>query len=93
MKNKIWFQITNGWSLRRIFYLGMGLLLVVQTFLNGPWFGFIIGGYFASMGLFGFGCAGNNCVPTTLNKTSTNQEELSDKIKSEDISESISINQ
>ena len=65
MIQKLWYQISSGWNLRRFFYTGIGMLLIAQSYLDGPWFGYFIGGYFASMGLFGFGCAGGHCFSPT----------------------------
>lgn len=30
--------------------------------MSQQWMGTVIGGYFASMGMFGFGCASGNCI-------------------------------
>jgi hypothetical protein len=39
----------------------LGLGIAIQAIFSREWIGIIFGGYFASMGLFGFGCAGGNC--------------------------------
>lgn len=57
MKNRI----LTGWSFRRALYLAMGLYVVVQGIVDREWFWLIPGIYFASMGLFAFGCASGNC--------------------------------
>lgn len=54
-------RIKSGWNLVRVIYLLVGLLVMVQSFLQKEWFGVFFGGYFASMGLFAFGCAAGNC--------------------------------
>ena len=55
------FRLRYGWSFVRIMYLGMGLALVYQSFQLQEWLAVAFGLYFASMGLFGFGCAGGAC--------------------------------
>lgn len=39
----------------------MGITFIIQSVLSQQWFGVAFGGYFASMGLFAFGCAAGNC--------------------------------
>ena len=57
MKNRI---LTN-WTFGRALYLVMGIVFIVQSIMNQQWLGVAFGGYFASMGLFAFGCAAGNC--------------------------------
>lgn len=57
MKNRI----LTGWSFRRALYLAMGLYVVAQGIIDREWLWLIPGIYFASMGLFAFGCASGNC--------------------------------
>lgn len=54
-------RILSGWTLTRVLYLAMGIYIVVQSVLEQQWIGILLGGYFASMGLFAFGCAAGNC--------------------------------
>lgn len=54
-------RLTQGWSARRVLYLLIGLAIAIQAGMVREWFGVAAGGYFAVMGLFGFGCAGGNC--------------------------------
>lgn len=54
-------RILSGWTLTRVLYLAMGTYIVVQSVLEQQWIGILLGGYFASMGLFAFGCAAGNC--------------------------------
>jgi hypothetical protein len=55
-------RITSGWTALRVIYLLMGLLMAVYSATTATWVGLVIGLYFASMGLFGFGCAAGNCA-------------------------------
>ena len=52
----------SGWTFRRVLYLGLGTLLIVQSIVNSMWIGVLFGAYFAAMGLFAFGCAGGQCA-------------------------------
>ena len=55
-------RILTNWTIMRGFYLVVGLYIVTQSVMNQEWFGVAFGGYFASMGLFAFGCASGNCM-------------------------------
>lgn len=54
-------RILTNWTFMRALYLLMGIAVIVQAVMSQQWFGVLIGGYFASMGLFAFGCAAGNC--------------------------------
>jgi hypothetical protein len=54
-------RILNNWTFMRALYLLMGIAVIVQSVMSQQWFGVAFGGYFASMGLFAFGCATGNC--------------------------------
>ena len=54
-------RILNNWTFMRALYLLIGIAIVVQSIMSQEWFGVAFGGYFASMGLFAFGCAAGNC--------------------------------
>jgi hypothetical protein len=57
MKNRIF----NNWNFKRIMYLGLGIVVIVQSYLSNQWLGVAMGSYLAAMGLFAFGCASGNC--------------------------------
>lgn len=61
-------RLTNGWNLTRVIYVLIGAALAYQSAAEKQWFGIFIGGYFAAMGLFAFGCAGGNCYPISRHK-------------------------
>jgi hypothetical protein len=44
--------------------------------MSQQWFGVVFGGYFASMGLFAFGCAAGNCAAEPLQKSNTTIEDV-----------------
>jgi hypothetical protein len=50
-------RILKGWTFIRVFYLVMGLIIGIHSAMNMEWMGAVLGTYFASMGLFSFGCA------------------------------------
>jgi hypothetical protein len=54
-------RILNGWTFVRVVYVILGSIVIIQSVLSKEWAGVIFGGYFASMGLFAFGCAAGNC--------------------------------
>jgi len=54
-------RILTNWTFVRVLYLLMGLLVIGQSAMSHQWIGILFGGYFASMGLFAFGCASGNC--------------------------------
>lgn len=54
-------KLLTGWTFRRIAYLLIGLAIMVNAIIVKEWWGLLLGGYFAAMGLFRFGCAGNAC--------------------------------
>lgn len=54
-------RILNGWTFTRALYLIMGVFVIINAVTNRQWLGIVFGGYFASMGLFAFGCASGNC--------------------------------
>lgn len=54
-------RILTGWTFIRGLYLVMGILVIIQSAKQQQWFGVLFGCYFASMGLFSFGCATGNC--------------------------------
>ena len=50
-------RILYGWTFRRVVYVLIGAYIIVQSIKDDQWIGISIGGYFAAMGLFAFGCA------------------------------------
>lgn len=66
-------RILTGWTLTRVLYLVMGTYIVVQSVLEQQWIGILLGGYFAAMGLFAFGCAAGNCGVGSYSEGRKNQ--------------------
>lgn len=54
-------NIIRGWTFSRILYAGVGLAIMADSIINQQWIGILLGGYFAAMGIFAFGCAAGNC--------------------------------
>lgn len=67
-------RILSGWTLTRVLYLVMGTYIIVQSVLEQQWIGILLGGYFASMGLFAFGCAAGNCGVGRYSEGHKNQD-------------------
>ena len=66
-------RILTGWTLTRALYLIMGRYIVVQSVLDQQWVGILLGGYFATIGLFAFGCAAGNCGVGSSSENQKNQ--------------------
>lgn len=73
-------RILTGWSFQRALFLLVGGFIMVQSAVEGQWFGIAFGSYFAAMGLFRFGCAAGGCYGDNCQTTSTqnDQNELQD---------------
>jgi hypothetical protein len=54
-------RLLTGWTIQRGLYVIIGGILITQSIMEAQWVGMAIGGYFASMGIFAFGCAAGNC--------------------------------
>jgi hypothetical protein len=57
-------RILTGWTFTRLIFLLLGGYMVIESAITNQWAGVFIGSYFASMGLFRFGCAAGSCFPT-----------------------------
>ena len=68
-------KMLTGWTLTRAIYLVIGLVFIIDSIINLQWFGIMFGGYFASMGLFNFGCAAGGCKVESKN-TDNKQSQL-----------------
>lgn len=59
-------RLLTGWTIQRGLYVIIGGILITQSIMEAQWIGMAIGGYFASMGIFAFGCAAGNCgIPSS----------------------------
>lgn len=54
-------RILTGWNFPRVFYVLIGSVVLIQSWMQNQWVGILFGAYFAAMGLFAFGCAAGNC--------------------------------
>lgn len=55
-------RLLRGWTFNRVLFLTMGGFVLAESIWRMEWVGMVFGGYFAAMGLFGFGCAGGSCA-------------------------------
>ncbi len=62
----------------------MGSAVIIQSVLSQQWFGVLFGGYFASMGLFAFGCAAGNCFGGNC-KVEQKQKSIIQDVKFEEV--------
>lgn len=67
-------RMLTGWTLSRVLYTAGGLLIIINSLVDRQWFGIVFGVYFASMGIFAFGCAAGNCY---TGRTRTQQQSVS----------------
>ena len=54
-------RILTGWTFTRVLYTFIGVMVIVQGFTEKQYWGMAFGAYFASMGIFNFGCAAGAC--------------------------------
>ena len=54
-------RIFTGWTIQRAIYVLLGGIIIAQSVIEHQWPLALAGAYFASMGLFAFGCAAGNC--------------------------------
>lgn len=79
-------RILRNWNFTRVLYLIMGCAVIVQSLISRQWLGIAFGGYFASMGLFAFGCASGNCFGSNCStETSETKESEIQDIQFEEI--------
>jgi hypothetical protein len=69
-------RILTNWTFARALFLVVGITVIVQSVLSQQWFGVFFGGYFASMGLFAFGCAAGNCATKPQKKSNSTIEDV-----------------
>lgn len=54
-------RLLTGWNIQRVLFVIMGSIIIAGGIADRQWISVIFGGYFASMGLFSFGCASGYC--------------------------------
>ncbi len=79
-------RILIGWNFQRALFLLIGIFLVIQFVIAKQWLGAALGGYFAAMGLFAFGCAAGGCVGGNCN-VEPKQKSATDKIHEVELGE------
>ncbi len=73
-------RILKNWTLNRTLFLILGSVVIIQSILNQQWPGILFGSYFASMGLFSFGCASGNCYNGSCSIDNKPAAEQADKM-------------
>jgi mannose/fructose/N-acetylgalactosamine-specific phosphotransferase system component IIC len=75
-------RILTGWTFTRAMYVVLGIAFIINSIINQQWIGILFGGYFASMGIFAFGCAAGNCnIQPSSNKSKITQDIAYEEIK------------
>jgi hypothetical protein len=64
-------RILTNWTFRRALYVALGAFVIINSIVDQQWVGVIFGTYFASMGLFAFGCASGACFSGNSNTGAT----------------------
>ncbi|MBS1952451.1 MAG: hypothetical protein OJF59_002075 [Cytophagales bacterium] len=77
-------RVITGWNFQRVIYVLLGGAIIVQSVMQHEWGGVILGGYFASMGVFAFGCAAGNCFGNTCSTPAQEQSLQPEEIKPEE---------
>jgi hypothetical protein len=80
-------RILKGWTFTRVLYVFMGVFIIIQSISVSQWPMTLFGAYFASMGLFAFGCASGNCFGGTCSTEPLKQAEKKemDEVEYEEI--------
>jgi len=55
-------RVLKNWTLARAFYALVGIIIMINSYMDEQWIGIAFGTYFAAMGIFSFGCASGNCA-------------------------------
>ncbi len=66
--NTIKQRVFTGWNFQRVIYVALGTIVMISAIVERQWAAVFVGGYFASMGLFAFGCAAGACFNDSYNK-------------------------
>jgi len=74
-------RILTGWTFQRGLYAAMGILIIGQSIIEKQWIGAPLGIYFASMGIFAFGCAAGNCYVSPFQQITNEKLETSKDLK------------
>lgn len=54
-------RILHNWTFMRVMYVIVGGMVIAGSVTQREWIGILFGAYFASMGIFAYGCAAGNC--------------------------------
>ncbi|PCI07972.1 MAG: hypothetical protein COB73_07495 [Flavobacteriaceae bacterium] len=68
-------RILKNWTLARGFYVLVGTIIIVNSYMDEQWYGILFGAYFAAMGVFSFGCASGNCAGGNCEVKPTSKED------------------
>lgn len=54
-------RILRNWNVQRVLFVVIGATIIGFSIARQEWINVLLGAYFASMGIFAFGCAAGNC--------------------------------
>jgi hypothetical protein len=74
-------RLLRNWTIIRVVYLLLGSFVAIQAGMHSEWLGMTFGIYFASMGLFGFGCARGSCGYVPTKQTKPEQDLVFEEVK------------
>lgn len=75
-------RLLTGWTITRVIYIGLGIMVTMNGIQASHWLSIFFGIYFASMGLFSFGCASGNCY-TGYQRNNTDSASTTDTMEVE----------
>jgi hypothetical protein len=78
-------RILNNWTVSRFFYFAIGLFITISSVISQEWLGLVFGLYFASMGLFAFGCAAGQCYSPQQNSKKSFTAKETESVEYEEI--------
>jgi len=71
-------RLLTNWTVVRVIYTLLGIIVTTQSIMTHQWFASIFGLYFKSMGVFGFGCAAGQCHNITFHQKPQTKESIED---------------
>ena len=72
IKNKI----LKNWTLQRLLFVGIGIMLLYDAYFKNEWLGYFIGLYFLGIGFFSIACVSRNCFGSNCNTNSNSANKL-----------------
>lgn len=71
-------RISTNWTITRVLFVAVGTIVAIGAAADLQWLGVLFGAYFASMGLFSFGCASGACFGSSCNTEPIDKNQIQD---------------